>query len=186
MGVTLVSKEDATIEDMQLFYFCRNKNPTKCTGLEAPCTCSRPPCVCPDDRPVTTSATSTSQATTTTTTTTIASSRTCALSACGCDLSGQSWCNNQNGCLQDSWCQRQEDNCSTCNGVWCASDSNTRRLLSKTEMFDVYKTQAKQVRLAHVLSLNKCSKCFTLCFLYHHATSAACMIRTLLFFFFCF
>merc|ERR1712107_640839 len=42
--VTLVSKEDATIEDMQLFYFCRNKNPTKCTGLEAPCTCSRPPC----------------------------------------------------------------------------------------------------------------------------------------------
>lgn len=142
--VTLVSKEDATIEDMQLYYFCRNKNPTKCTGIEAPCTCSRPPCVCPDDRPVTTSATSTSQSTTstttptttsttttTTTTTTLPSSRTCALSACGCDLSGQSWCNNQNGWLQDSWCQRQEDNCSTCNGVWCASDSNTRRLLKQ-------------------------------------------------------
>lgn len=50
----------------------------------------------------------------------------CALSACGCNLDGQQWCNDSNGWDQSFWCNEEPGNCQTCGGVWCS----TRRLLA--------------------------------------------------------
>jgi hypothetical protein len=146
--VTGVSQSDATIEDMQLYFYCKGKSKKNCGGIEAPCTCSNPPCICPGDIPNTTPSTTTIASTTTTsttstttapTTTTLAttkgttkSSLQCANSQCGCDLSGASWCTAENMWVSSGWCQESSGNCQNCNGVWCGSDSsNIRRLLKQ-------------------------------------------------------
>merc|ERR1712012_518021 len=74
--ITGVSQDVASLEDMQLYFFCRQRNEKKCAGLEAPCSCSSPPCVCPGGDPVVSSlpptnppATTSTMATTTSTTT---------------------------------------------------------------------------------------------------------------------
>jgi len=156
--LTGVSKEDSTFEDMQLYYYCKEKNPAKCTGIEAPCTCSVMPCVCGDrpdttDAPTTTSTTSvtttasTTQSTTTTTSTTQSTTTTasttsttwmCALQQCGCDRASNlalaaadnlSWCaEGQSGYVQSDWCNESAGNCQTCGHTWCG-DSSMRRLL---------------------------------------------------------
>merc|ERR1719461_2140293 len=41
--ITGVSQDVASLEDMQLYFFCRQRNEKKCAGLEAPCSCSSPP-----------------------------------------------------------------------------------------------------------------------------------------------
>merc|ERR1711955_47009 len=109
--ITGVQLAQATVEDIQLYFHCQGRNPSKCTGLEKPCSCSSPPCICPGEEPPTTSTsastTSTSAsttATTTTTTTTPGRSQNCVLKACGCNLSGQPWCNNSNGWLATEYC----------------------------------------------------------------------------------
>merc|ERR1711973_301436 len=122
--ITGVAQSEATIEDVQLYFYCKDRSPSKCTGLQAPCTCSQSPCLCPGDEPVSTSTTpsttmstttttpATSSSTTTTTSTTTSTTSTttpdamqrCALSACGCDLSGASWCNDSNAWLATEWC----------------------------------------------------------------------------------
>jgi len=43
---TGVSLQDATREDMQLYFFCNNVQPSDCTGIAKPCTCSGQPCSC--------------------------------------------------------------------------------------------------------------------------------------------
>merc|ERR1719203_1120893 len=63
---------------------------------------------------------------TSTSTTTAGNSQTCALSACGCGLNGQPWCNAGNSFVASGWCQNSPENCSNCHGVWCA---NSHRLL---------------------------------------------------------
>jgi len=139
--ITGVSQNDATFEDMQLYWFCKGKSARKCTGMELPCGCSAPPCVCPGDETTTLTSTTletsqvTSQSTTQTTTTTEAPSTTeattttstqsttmmtsCALSVCGCSQNGQSWCNSSNSWLATDWCHELSSNCENCNGVWC-------------------------------------------------------------------
>merc|ERR1711874_575990 len=71
--ITGVQLAEATVEDIQLYFHCRGRNPSKCTGLEKPCSCSSPPCICPGEEPPTTSTsastTSTSASTTATSTT---------------------------------------------------------------------------------------------------------------------
>lgn len=139
--ITGVSQNDATFEDMQLYWFCKGKSSRKCTGMELPCGCSSPPCVCPGDETTTLTSTTletsqvTSHSTTQTTTTTEAPSTTeattttstqsttmmtsCALSVCGCSQNGQSWCNSSNSWLATDWCHELSSNCENCNGVWC-------------------------------------------------------------------
>jgi len=150
--ITGVSESEASFEDIQLYFHCKGKNAAKCTGLEKPCTCSRPPCICPGEEPPsstasttsttasttsttasTTSTTSTTTATTSTstTTTTQGKSQKCALAACGCSLSGQSWCNAENGWVSTDWCHMNPGNCQSCNGVWCDSNVGSRRLLKQ-------------------------------------------------------
>jgi len=136
--ITGVTQNEATLDDMTLYFYCKGKSASKCGDLQLPCTCSRPPCVCPGDTtttttPVTTTVASTTSTTTTTTTTspttttTQDSSRKCALSACGCDMQGQSWCNDSSGWVASEWCQQSSSNCANCNGAWCGTTS--RRLL---------------------------------------------------------
>jgi len=154
--LTGVSKEDSTLEDMQLYFYCKEKNPNKCSGIQAPCSCTVMPCVCGDrpditDAPITTSTTSvtsttsTSQSTTTsaasttsaTTSTTLATSWKCALQQCGCDRASNlalatadnlSWCaTGQSGYVQSDWCNESEGNCQTCGHTWCGNVM--RRLL---------------------------------------------------------
>merc|ERR1719361_3182388 len=138
--ITGVTQEEATLDDMTLYFYCKRKAASKCVddGLELPCTCSNPPCVCPEDRTTTTStAPSTTSSTTTTTTgpststSTTGSSEKCALSACGCGLNGQAWCNESNAWLATAWCHGASGNCQNCGGVWCAGNAGTanRRLL---------------------------------------------------------
>jgi len=43
---TGVSLQDATREDMQLYFFCNTVQSSDCTGIAKPCTCSRQPCSC--------------------------------------------------------------------------------------------------------------------------------------------
>merc|ERR550517_1172570 len=86
--ITGVSQSEATLEDMSLYFYCKGKAASKCGGLQLPCTCSRPPCVCPGA----TTTTTTTIATSTSTTTTKSSSQKCVLSSCGCNLKGQGWC----------------------------------------------------------------------------------------------
>jgi len=133
--ITGVPQADATFEDMQLYWYCKGKSANKCTGMELPCSCSSPPCVCADDQTttVTTTGQQTSQTTTqlTTLSTTEASTSTteattstqstmnCALSVCGCSQNGQSWCNSSNSWLATEWCHELQSNCESCNGVWC-------------------------------------------------------------------
>jgi len=151
--ITGVSESEASFEDIQLYFHCRGRNAAKCTGLEKPCTCSRPPCICPGEEAptstasttsttasttsttastTTTTASTTSTTSTSTTTTTQGKSRRCALAQCGCNLSGQSWCNAENGWLSTDWCHLNAGNCQACTGAWC--DPNTpavRRLLKQ-------------------------------------------------------
>merc|ERR1719204_1514086 len=123
--ITGVTQDEATLDDMTLYFYCKGKSASKCGDLQLPCTCSRPPCVCPGDTTTTTipatttSATTTSTTTSPTTTTTRDSSKKCALSACGCDMQGQSWCNDSSGWVASDWCQQSSSNCSNCNGAWC-------------------------------------------------------------------
>merc|ERR1711972_1192787 len=138
--ITGVTQEEATLDDMALFFYCKGKAASKCGDLQLPCTCSRPPCVCPDATTTTTATTSTTapittstttKATTTSTTTaasttTTKSSQNCVLSACGCDLKGQGWCNDSNSWLSTPWCHATTSNCGRCGGMWCATN---RRLL---------------------------------------------------------
>jgi len=143
--ITGVTQAEATEDDMTLYFYCKGRAASKCTGLQLPCTCSRPPCVCQDQTttttttttisPTTTSTTtkattsSTTKATSTTTaasTTTPSSSQKCVLSVCGCNLAGQGWCNDSNGWLATPWCHATPGNCGTCGGSWCATN---RRLL---------------------------------------------------------
>merc|ERR1711962_128592 len=146
--ITGVAQEEATLHDMTLYFYCKGRAASKCGGLQLPCTCSRPPCVCPGDTTSTTTslttstttvASTTTTATTTstttgptttasTTTTTQSSSSKCALSACGCDLQGQSWCNDGNGWVASDWCQISSGNCGNCAGTWCGA---SRRLLQE-------------------------------------------------------
>merc|ERR1712200_387957 len=113
----------------------------KCTGIEAPCTCSVMPCVCGDrpdttDAPTTTSTTSvtTTASTTQSTTTTASTTQTtwmCALKECGCDRASNlalaaadnlSWCaTGQSGYVQSDWCNESEGNCQTCGHTWCGN-----------------------------------------------------------------
>merc|ERR1711879_955831 len=97
--------------------------------------------ICPGEEPPTTSTsattTSTSASTTTipstttsTTTTTPGRSQNCVLKSCGCNLSGQAWCNNSNGWLATEWCHINAGNCQNCQGEWCPSGTN-RRLLKQ-------------------------------------------------------
>merc|ERR1712066_209167 len=140
---TGVPQSAATVKDMQLYFYCKGKAASKCTGIQAPCTCSNPPCLCPGDEPSTTSTTpSTTTPTTgattstttsaTTTTTTQADGQLCALRDCGCDLSsGAGWCDASNMWVASDWCQSQPGNCQNCNGVWCGSNPSSRRLLKQ-------------------------------------------------------
>merc|ERR1712224_264537 len=63
--ITGVTQDEATLDDMTLYFYCKGKSASKCGDLQLPCTCSRPPCVCPGDTTTTTSMT-TSPTTTTT------------------------------------------------------------------------------------------------------------------------
>merc|ERR1711879_97298 len=151
-AITGVSQNDATFEDVQLYWLCKGKSANKCAGMELPCGCSSPPCVCPGDETTTTSVTTEASTTTvasttetstasptststtstgsTSTTTTEASTststqtaQTCALAACGCSQTGQSWCNDSNSWLATDWCHASESNCQACTGVWCEGTS---------------------------------------------------------------
>merc|ERR1711951_285059 len=132
--ITGVTQEEATLDDMTLFFYCKGKAASKCGDLQLPCTCSRPPCVCPGATTTTTATTSTTGPITTSTTTkattssttTTKSSQNCVLSACGCNLKGQGWCNDSNSWLATPWCHATTSNCGTCGGLWCATN---RRLL---------------------------------------------------------
>jgi len=150
--ITGVTLPEATLEDIQLYFHCKKKNLNKCAGLEKPCSCSSPPCICPGEEPpttstsasttlttasttftsaVTTSTASTTPSTTSTiVTTTQGRSQNCVLKACGCNLSGQSWCNDSNGWLSTDWCHLNAGNCQNCQGDWCPSGTN-RRLLKQ-------------------------------------------------------
>merc|ERR1712173_267923 len=69
--------------------------------------------------PITTSTTTKATTTGTTTaasTTTTKSSQNCVLSACGCDLKGQGWCNDSNSWLSTPWCHATTSNCGRCGG----------------------------------------------------------------------
>merc|ERR1711980_13934 len=74
--ITGVQLAVATVEDIQLYFHCKGRNPTKCTGLEKPCTCSSPPCTCPGEEPPTSTSASTTSTSESTTTSTIASTTT--------------------------------------------------------------------------------------------------------------
>merc|ERR1712219_19965 len=67
--ITGVQLAEATVEDIQLYFHCKGRNPTKCTGLEKPCSCSSPPCICPGEEPPTTSTSASTTSTTASTTT---------------------------------------------------------------------------------------------------------------------
>merc|ERR1711953_1554168 len=138
--ITGVTQEEATLDDMTLYFYCKGKAASKCGDLQLPCTCSRPPCVCPGATTTTTATTSTTapittstttKATTTSTTTaasttTTKSSQNCVLSACGYNLKGQAWCSDSNSWLSTAWCHATTSNCGACGGLWCATN---RRLL---------------------------------------------------------
>merc|ERR1712117_891548 len=119
---------------MGTLFYCKKKSNSKCIGLEAPCTCSVRPCVC--DRTVVTEPATLSptgmptqvpsMSPTESPTTAVGNANRCALSACGCSLQGQSWCNAQNSWLATEWCHQQPGNCQGCGGVWC---DPLRRLL---------------------------------------------------------
>merc|ERR1719392_232764 len=150
--ITGVSQSEATIEDMQLYFYCKRKSNSKCIGLEAPCTCSVRPCVCdrtvvtepatlsptgmptkepsmsPTENPTTAAGTANTMSPTESPTTAAGNANRCALSACGCSLQGQSWCNAQNSWLATEWCHQQPGNCQGCGGVWC---DPLRRLLKQ-------------------------------------------------------
>merc|ERR1719480_722683 len=99
--ITGVTQAEATVDDMTLYFYCKGRAASKCGGLQLPCTCSRPPCVCPGqtttttttttNSPTTTSTTTKATSTTTKATTSTTTSQKCALSVCGCDLKGQGW-----------------------------------------------------------------------------------------------
>merc|ERR1711951_170672 len=74
--ITGVQLAEATVEDIQLYFHCKGRNPTKCTGLEKPCSCSSPPCICPGEEPPTTSTSASTTSTRASTTATTASSTT--------------------------------------------------------------------------------------------------------------
>merc|ERR1712083_975300 len=74
--ITGVQLAEATVEDIQLYFHCKNRNPKKCTGLEKPCSCSSPPCICPGEEPPSTSTTTSTFASSTSTTSTVASTTT--------------------------------------------------------------------------------------------------------------
>merc|ERR1712062_578425 len=132
--ITGVTQEEATLDDMTLYFYCKGRAASRCGDLELPCTCSRPPCVCPGATTTTTTTstmapptTSTTTATTTTkVTSTASSSQKCVLSACGCDLKGQAWRNDSNGWLSTPWYHATTSNCAACGGLWCKTN---RRLL---------------------------------------------------------
>merc|ERR1712113_285528 len=95
-------------------------------------------CICPGEEPSTsttsttsTIASTTSTTSTSTTTTTQGKSQRCALAQCGCNLSGQSWCNAENSWLSTDWCHINAGNCQACTGVWCDSSTAIRRLLKQ-------------------------------------------------------
>jgi len=127
--ITGVTQAEATVDDMTRYFYCKGRAATKCGGLQLPCTCSSPPCICPGDTTTTTTVASTTtttvspSTTVTTTTTTKSSSDKCALSACGCELQGQTWCNESNGWLATTWCHETSSNCAACGGAWCAAAS---------------------------------------------------------------
>merc|ERR1712117_774667 len=67
--ITGVTQEEATLDDMTLYFYCKGKAASRCGDLQLPCTCSRPPCVCPGATTPTTATTSTTAPITTSTTT---------------------------------------------------------------------------------------------------------------------
>merc|ERR1719285_955256 len=67
--ITGVTQEEATLDDMTLYFYCKGKAASRCGDLQLPCTCSRPPCVCPGATTTTTATTSTTAPITTSTTT---------------------------------------------------------------------------------------------------------------------
>merc|ERR1719447_2695120 len=74
--ITGVAQEEATLDDMTLYFYCKGRSASKCGDLQFPCTCSRPPCVCPGDTTSTTTSLTTSSPSTSTTTTTTTSTTT--------------------------------------------------------------------------------------------------------------
>merc|ERR1719228_1364721 len=68
--ITGVAQEEATLDDMTLYFYCKGRAASKCGDLQLPCTCSRPPCVCPGDTTSTTTSLTTSTTTVASTTTT--------------------------------------------------------------------------------------------------------------------
>merc|ERR1711933_374866 len=69
--ITGVQLAEATVEDIQLYFHCKGRNPTKCTGLEKPCSSASTPSTTANTTTSTSaSTTSTTPSTTTTTTTT--------------------------------------------------------------------------------------------------------------------
>lgn len=103
---------------------CHKNCAKKCS---ASCQCNAPDSIAPTTRSPSTKAPTTNApiATNAPTTNTPTGGSMCALSACGCNLDGQTWCNQSNGWTQSSWCNESPGNCQTCQGVWCA-----RRLLA--------------------------------------------------------
>merc|ERR1711953_326529 len=66
--ITGVTQAEATVDDMTLYFYCKGRAASKCGGLQLPCTCTRPPCVCPGQTTTTTTTTTNSPTTTSTTT----------------------------------------------------------------------------------------------------------------------
>jgi len=54
------------------------------------------------------------------------STQRCVLEECGCNLQGQSWCDDSNAWIASSWCHASTSNCAACHGEWCGTN---RRLL---------------------------------------------------------
>merc|ERR1719447_714743 len=57
--LTGVTQEEATLDDMTLYFYCKGKSASRCGDLQLPCTCSRPPCVCPGASTTTTTTSTT-------------------------------------------------------------------------------------------------------------------------------
>merc|ERR1719429_1072518 len=86
------------------------------------------PSMSPTEGPTTAVGTANTMSPTESPTTAVGNGNRCALSACGCSLQGQSWCNAQNSWLATEWCHQQPGNCQGCGGVWC---DPLRRLLKQ-------------------------------------------------------
>jgi len=54
------------------------------------------------------------------------STQRCVISQCGCDLQGQTWCDDSNAWMSSPWCHESTSNCADCYGLWCGTN---RRLL---------------------------------------------------------